>query len=230
MASPVALVAFDLDGTLVHGETCVQAVARAIGRQKECAAFERLSMRDVRGVSAAREQMAAWYAGKSVDVLCEPLAQLPVAAGAEGAFRLLRGHGVATAIVSITWEFAVEWFARLLGADYWVGTRLADDGTVLHFWPDDKRRWLLQRARRLGVSPTQVAAVGDSDGDLEMLAAVGRPVFVGREAPLLPRLLHVPGGDFRPIARAILSENWVPSQAKRRAAGVPPGSPSVRNT
>ena len=51
----IELVAFDLDGTLVRGATCVEAIARRIGRSEGVASLERLSMRDVEGVSSARE-------------------------------------------------------------------------------------------------------------------------------------------------------------------------------
>jgi phosphoserine phosphatase len=46
-AAVIRLAAFDLDGTLIHDRTCVESVARMIGREEECAAFERLDMRDV---------------------------------------------------------------------------------------------------------------------------------------------------------------------------------------
>src|SRR5439155_11186654 len=49
----IRLVAFDLDGTLVRGETCVQAIGRAIGRDYECTAFEQVAMRDRGDVTAA---------------------------------------------------------------------------------------------------------------------------------------------------------------------------------
>jgi phosphoserine phosphatase len=47
--------AFDLDGTLVRDRTCVESIARAIGREEECAAFGRLDMRWLRGLSARLE-------------------------------------------------------------------------------------------------------------------------------------------------------------------------------
>ena len=51
---------------------------------------------------------------------------LSLAESSEDGFELLRRHGIVTAIVSITWRFAVEWFARRLGADYARRTRLID--------------------------------------------------------------------------------------------------------
>ena len=54
---------------------------------------------------------------------------------------MLHEHGFKIAIVSLTWEFAVEWFADRLGADYSVGTGLSADGLISHFWPKDKALW-----------------------------------------------------------------------------------------
>ncbi len=95
--------------------TCVQAIACTIGRVEECAAFDRLGMRDIEGVTAVREAMAEWCRPYSPDELVSGLADLALAPGTAEAFALLREHGVSTAIVSITWSFAVDWFAEALG-------------------------------------------------------------------------------------------------------------------
>jgi HAD superfamily phosphoserine phosphatase-like hydrolase len=199
----IRLAAFDLDGTLVRGETCVQAIARTVGRSDECAVFERLSMRDVAAVTHARETMAAWYRPYSLDELTHALDRLTLAPGSEEAFRLLRRHGVATAIVSITWSFAVESFARRLGADYAHGTHLTPSG-IEHVWPADKGDWLRGLIKRLELDPASVAAVGDSDGDRELLDAAGLRFFVGERPPDVPQLVHVPHANMLDIARLIV--------------------------
>src|ERR671936_2501059 len=127
-------------------------------------------MRDVPTVTAARETMAEWYRQYEPDELTAGLSELTLAEGSEEGFALLREHGIATAIVSITWSFAVEWFAERLGADYALGTRLVAD-RVEHVWPSDKGEWLRELRDRLGLPPQEVAAVGDSDGDRELLDA-----------------------------------------------------------
>ena len=169
------LAAFDLDGTLLRGDTVCEALARPLGRLDRMQDFEQLSSSDVDRVRAAREEMAGWYESSTLPELHSSLASMRLATGACEGLGLLKRHGFAIAIVSITWEFAVEWFARQLGADYFVGTRLSPDGRVVDFWPVDKAAWLGELAARLGVQMDQVAAVGDSRGDLDMLRAVGRP-------------------------------------------------------
>lgn len=200
---PIRLVAFDLDGTLLRGETVCEVLARPLGRLDRMREFE--SLREAVEIEAARGEMACWYAAVPPDQLLAPLESLRLAPGVREGFRLLKRHGVGIAIVSITWEFAAAWFARRLGADYAIGTRLGDGSRIAHFWPRDKARWVSELARQLGLESEGVAAVGDSWGDLDMLRAVGQPFFVGRATPAgVDGLRHLPDGDIRTIARRIV--------------------------
>ena len=200
----IRLVAFDLDGTLVRGETCVQAIGRAIGRDYECTAFEQVAMRDRGDVTAAREQMAVWVGGREAHALCSQLGSLPLAPGAEEGFALLRKHRLETAVVSMTWRFAVDWFVARLGADYAAGTHLAGDGSIRHFWPENKGVWLDQLRGRLGLARDEVAAVGDSGGDRELMEAAGMTFFVGSGRPPIEVGFHLPDGNIAEIARLIV--------------------------
>jgi phosphoserine phosphatase len=200
----IRLVAFDLDGTLVRDETCVEAIARRIGRSEESAAFERLSIRDVEAVTAARETFAEWFRGYSEEELVAGLYDLNLAPGTKQAFDLLRARGIATAIVSITWNVAVEWFASRLGADHTLGTRHGGAG-IEHVWPSDKGPWLRDLSTRLGLRPDQVAAVGDSANDYDLLEAAGLRFFVGETRPEIPDVVHVPDADMEEIARRVIA-------------------------
>lgn len=167
------LAAFDLDGTLLRGQTACEAIAEGIGRLERMTELEAMRADQVREVIPAREEMAGWYPPFTRDELRRHLAALRVAPGVDEGFRLLRDHGFRLAIVSITWEFAVEWFAARRGADYWVGTGLSPDGAITHFWPQGKATWLERLARDLGVDMRRVAAVGDSRADIPMLRSAG---------------------------------------------------------
>lgn len=201
----IRLAAFDLDGTIVRGETCVQAIARTIGREEECASFERLGMRDVHSVAAAREAMVEWYRPYALVKLTSGLSDLPLAPGSKEAFGLLREHGVATAIVSITWSFAVDWFSELLGADYAHGTRM-NSGGIEHVWPPDKGRWLRDLVARLEIPQQAVAAVGDSEGDREMLEEAAVRYCVGGRTVNVPGVVHVPEANLLEIAQRLVAE------------------------
>lgn len=204
-ATVIRLAAFDLDGTLVRDRTCVESIARTIGREEECAAFELLDMRDVLAVTAAREAMAEWYRPYTREELTAGLSELSLASGSEEAFALLRKHGVVTAVVSITWSFAVEWFARRLGADYVHGTRLID-GRVEHVWPADKGRWLRSLIARLDLPQQAVAAVGDSEGDRELLEAAGVRYCVGERRIEVAEVVHLPRASILEIAQQVVAK------------------------
>ena len=200
----IRLVAFDVDGTLIRPNTCCEMIARPLGRLSRMREFEQL--RTVAEITAARTEMAGWYEGRSHAELCRPLAEATLAPGIHEGLARLRQHGIATALVSITWDFAVSWFARLLDADYSIGTHLAEDGTIAHFWPGDKARWIRTLAADLGIELDQIAAVGDSSGDVPMLQTVGLPYFVGQSLPPeLHTVAHMPDGDIDRIARSIIA-------------------------
>ena len=202
---PILLVAFDLDGTLLRGDTVCLALATQLGKRERMQEMERLTARD--DIAAAREEMAAWYRGVPIDDLCASLAAIPLAPGTREAFQLLKQHQIETAIVSITWDFAVASIANNLGADHFVGTQYQADGPVGHFWPEDKPRWLQSLASGLDLSMDQLAAVGDSASDLPMLRAVGRPIYIGHTRPTgLDHLLHCPNADVLDIARDLIGE------------------------
>ena len=57
-------------------------------------------------------------------------------------------------------------------------------------------------ADRLGVNMKDVAAVGDSSGDIPMLLSVGHRYWVGQTIPpeLDREVVHEPGGDMRSVA------------------------------
>lgn len=202
---PIRLAAFDLDGTLIRDRTCIEAVVGSIGRSDEAAAFESLDVRDLEAMTSAREAMAEWFRASATDMLLREVRTLALAPGTEEAFALLRRHDVSTAIVSLTWKPAVDWFARRLGADSAVGTSHADDG-IHHVWPEDKGRWLEETSAKLGLERREVAAIGDSEGDREMLAAAGFRIYIGERPFDLPDLQHMPGADMYDVARRILEQ------------------------
>ena len=142
---------------------------------------------------------------------------LALAPGTEEAFSLLRSHHVSTAIVSLTLKAAVDWFAQRLGADFAVGTCITGD-VIDHVWPEDKGRWLQEVATRQGLHQRELAAVGDSGGDREMLGAAGFRVFVGDRLPGIPDVLHMPGADMYEVALSESSSNLSSDPSRGRCA------------
>ena len=201
---PTGLVVFDLDGTLLRGPTVCEVLAESLGRLERMRQLERVASEQE--LRAAREEMAGWYQSVELARLRAALVGARLAPGAEKGLAFLKTRGVALGIASITWSFAVEHFARLLGVEHWQGTVLEECGEIRHSWPEDKALWVRRLSTRLGVPRDRTAAVGDSAGDLPMLRAVGVPVFVGAELPSASEgWLHYPAADIQAVASHVVS-------------------------
>ena len=199
----IRLVAFDLDGTLIRGRNSLAVIGAGLGHPEWEKQMEILHMRD-EAPEEMSKRVAPWLAF-STGELCSQLVHSRFAPGVDEAFHLLHQRHVTTAIVSIGWDFVVEWFAKRFGARYWVGVGLNADRQVTPFWPEDKGPWLEQLRARLQVGRHEVAAVGDSHRDASMFRAAGYSFYVGSENPkALEGIQHYPDGDMVAVARAIL--------------------------
>jgi len=197
------LIAFDVDGTLLRGENICGCIARNIGRTAEMDAFELLRSREE--ISVGRQTMLEWYSPFSRETLIGYLHELRLAPGVRCGFARLKEEGIKIALVSINWQFAVDWLAADLGADYAVGTGWSDDGEIAHFWPEDKAAWLRSLLARLRIDHDALVAVGDSYGDIPMLQLARRGFFVGRILPAeLRHVTHWPDADIEAIVENLL--------------------------
>lgn len=202
-ARPSGLVAFDLDGTLLRGPTVCEVLATPVGRVRETREFEAASTQ--LEVAAGRVAMARWYREVPMPTLLSSLESARWAPGVAPGVELLRRNGIEVAIASITWRFAVRWFAEQLGVQWYLGTDLLEDGAVAHVWPEDKGRWLRTVASELLVPAERVAAVGDSRGDVDLLRAASLRVFVGLALPTeLANVQHYPHESIEVVAKRIV--------------------------
>jgi phosphoserine phosphatase len=199
------IVAFDLDGTLLRGETVCELLARPLGRTSEMSRIEALSAEE--DIAQGRVEMVGWYAGLTHDEMRAHLPHASWAPGAQQAVRTLQDADVIVGIVSYTWAFAVQWFAQQIGVTHHLGTSFTTPDDIRHVWAHDKAQWVLSLANEFSVPHTRTAAVGDTRGDAQMLRAVSLPFFVGA-SPLedVAGLIHLPGADLRLVAKWILDE------------------------
>jgi phosphoserine phosphatase len=118
----------------------------------------------------------------------------------------LRAAGIRTVIVSLTLAQCVAYFARRLGTDAHIGTEPDGNGGFRHVFPATKPALLAQHARALGIPPQQVAAAGDSPGDIPMLRAARTSIYVGATLPdgFTPTW-HLPQAPIDEIARILLA-------------------------
>jgi phosphoserine phosphatase len=159
---------------------CIGLVA-PLGRLERVRELDKVASE--RELRAARKDMAGWYQGIPCTQLIAVLEQATWAPGTRAGIRLLQEHGVAVAIASITWEFAVVCVVRQLEIAHYLGTRLQPSGEIHHVWPRDKARWLQHLVADLGIPSRNVAAVGDSAGDVELLLTATHAFYVGPRCP-----------------------------------------------
>lgn len=198
-----ALVVFDLDGTLLRGATICEVLAARLGRVEEMRRFE--SLTGQAEIAAARSEMARWYSQISRESLIECLSGTQWAPGAIEGVRRLKKASVHVGIASITWGFAVAWFAAQLGVEHFLATELGKSGRIEHVWPEDKPAWMERLASRLQVPSKNVAAVGDSSGDVAMLQAASLPFYVGPHPPPGTKFHHRPSANVLNLAQEMLS-------------------------
>jgi phosphoserine phosphatase len=200
----IRLVAFDLDGTLTRGQTCMEAIAAALGFADQMAPWEQA--RTEQELTAARLGMWEHLKHCSSQDITAAIAGIPLAPGGADGIAALRAAGIRTVIVSLTLTHCAAYFARRLGADAHIGTEPDGSGGFRHVFPATKPILLAEHARALGIPPQQVAAAGDSPGDIPMLRAARTSIYVGATVPdgFTPTW-HLPQAPIDEIARIILA-------------------------
>ena len=158
-------------------------------------------------LTAARREMAQWYRDHTIPELQEHLCNAQWAPGAHEAIQRLHRGGVEVAIVSVTWSFAVQWFAQQLNVFHYFGTALLPNGEIVHSWGREKARFLRELVVKYGIVSSRVTAIGDSSGDIEMLREASLRFFLGASPPAgIEEIIHLPNGDIGTVAERILSE------------------------
>lgn len=166
-------------------------------------AFELFRSREE--IIVGRQTMLEWYSPFTRETLIGYLQDLRLAPGVRRGFARLKEEGIKIALVSITWQFAVDWLAADLGADYAIGTGWGDDGEIGHFWPEDKATWLRSLLVQLQIDQDALVAVGDSYGDIPMLQLAKRGFFVGHNLPSeLSHVNHWPDANIDAVVEDVL--------------------------
>ena len=125
--------------------------------------------------------------------------------GRKRVFILLKTCGVAVGIASVTWDFAVNYFAGLFGVEYWLGIRLLDSGEIIHIWPEDKAHWAQKLREEFRIPKGLMTAVGNSSGDIELLTTSDQAFYLGRDLPKeVDGCVHLPNADILVVCELIL--------------------------
>lgn len=198
------IAAFDLDGTLLRNRTVCEVLAEPLGKRDRMSYFE--SCVSEPEIATARAEMASWYRECGEDELQKYLVNACWAPGVHAGIKKLHDAGIEVAILSVTWDFAVRWFAKQLGVQCWLGTELRRDGMIKHCWGRDKATFLRQLVAQKQIARDRVAAIGDSSSDIPMLEEAAVRIFVGSTLPILDNVLHLPNSSIETIADMILQQ------------------------
>jgi HAD superfamily phosphoserine phosphatase-like hydrolase len=211
----IRLVAFDLDGTLTRGQTCLEAIADAFGFAAQTSVWQRA--RTEQELITARLGMWEYLQHLSTEAMDAALANIPLAPGASEGITALRTAGISSIVVSLAFASNVAYFAGRLGVDAHFGTEPDGNGGFRHVFPATKPTLLAEYANALGVLPAQIAAVGDAPGDVPMLRTARISIYVG---PTLPDdftpTWHLPAAPIDEIARIILNPDREPTPSSTR--------------
>ena len=108
-------------------------------------------------------------------------------------------------IVSVTWQFAVESYAKRLGAEYNIATALNwNTGAIENFYGHDKGPWLEQFIGHHGLTRDQVVSVGDTMSDESLLLAAGVGFCVGERCMSINGIQQRPDANILELAEEIL--------------------------
>ena len=176
------LFVFDMDSTLIQGET-IDELAKLAGVGEQVSAITALAMRGEIEFQESFRRRVALLGGLSETKVLEVIERLPLMEGAERLFRTLKTRGAKTAILSGGFSFFGEILKEKLGADYVFANELDIrdgfvTGEVRGRIVDGARKaeLLVEIAGREGIPLEQVVAVGDGANDLPMLGLAGMGV------------------------------------------------------
>jgi phosphoserine phosphatase len=176
------LFVFDMDSTLIQGET-IDELAKLAGVGELVSEITSSAMRGEIEFQESFRRRVALLRGLPEAKALEAIERLPLMEGAERLFRTLKARGAKTAILSGGFTFFGAVLKERLGADYVFANELDVrdgfvTGQVRGRIVDGARKaeLLVELAGREGIPLQQVVAVGDGANDLPMLGLAGMGV------------------------------------------------------
>jgi phosphoserine phosphatase len=175
-----AVVAVDLDGTLITGTTACLHLGDWIGHRPVIEELERRFAIGEIDSAAVADGDAPYYASRTIGDVELALASVPCLSDIGEGVSLLDRNGVPALLCTVTWTFAAQCFADRFGFAAVSGTVMGVDadgrlsGRVeRHFEPEDKVAFVGDHCAANGLGLDQVVAIGDGRSDIPLFRAVG---------------------------------------------------------
>jgi len=176
------LFVFDMDSTLIQGET-IDELAKMAGVGDQVVAITASAMRGEIQFQESFRRRVGLLKGLPEARVLEVVERIPLMEGTERLFRTLKARGVKTAILSGGFTFFGSYLKEKLGVDYVFANELdVQDGfvtgEVLGRIVDGARKaeLVMEIAGRENIPLEQVVAIGDGANDLPMLGLAGMGV------------------------------------------------------
>ena len=176
----VRLLFTDMDSTLINIE-CVDEIADFINVKPEVSAITDAAMRGDIDFETSLRQRVALLKGLDTSVLERVYEErLKLNPGAEILLKGLKIKGIKTALVSGGFTFFTERLKEQLGLDYTMANVLTEKNGKLTgevsgaiCGAQAKADFLMTQCEKLGISTSQVVAMGDGANDLSMMKEAG---------------------------------------------------------
>lgn len=179
MEKPKRVVVFDCDSTIIQAEV-IDELAKIAGVDREVRQMTREAMSGTLDFNEAIRRRVKLLRGLPVDKLELLARSISLTPGTEELISALRTMGYKIAVISGGFSFFTNYLKARLNLDYVFANELEiRDGIVTGnisggiIDAEKKGEILMEIARREGVSPDQVVAVGDGANDRFMLQNAG---------------------------------------------------------
>jgi phosphoserine phosphatase len=218
---PSAVVAVDLDGTLLRETSVSLLLAGHLGHRHVLEELEDAFAAGSITNAVIADRSAALLGGVSLTQIARVLESGSWLSGIAEGVEMLHRHRMRVLLTTITWSFAAEIVARWYGMDGACGTQMnVVDGSLsgavsAYFDADDKAEFARRYCLECGIDCSRLVAVGDSRSDLPLFALAGFAVAVNAtESAARAATVAMTTDDFRQVARLIVartSERLVPA-------------------
>lgn len=188
------LAVLDVDGTLKQAESPYQYLHSQLGVSHLAAQNRALALAGQISYGEWLRRDVALWAGQPVAKLRQLLAENPYLPGAPDLLRALKRSGAVVALVSAGFTLNTDPILAEFSLDYALANELNSvegllDGTAINHVPEGgKAAFACTLMARLGITPAETLAAGDTHGDLELFDCAGVRIAVNpRSAQLRAR-------------------------------------------
>lgn len=185
----VRLAVLDVDGTLKRAESPYQYLHQRLGVVSAAAHHREQALAGQISYGEWLRRDVALWAGQPVDKIRRLLAENPYLPGARELLTALKRAGVVTALVSAGFTLNTDPILAEFGLDFALANELdvvdgVLSGTAVNHVPEGgKAAFACGLMARLGISPDETLAAGDTQGDLELFDCAGIRVAVNPRSP-----------------------------------------------